>query len=532
MKFIQKIDIYKIFSVIIIIGTVFLGYITYANLGKGFIFNDEAYYLSYFKNKGEYLSFDRTNYFRIFKFLYTPDIHRFRINTTTTLILSNFILYFCVFKYFKINKYIFVFSLIGIFVAFHTWSITNLSLQQYIGNTILVNIGLSLILISFILKKQFIILFAGFILSFILFDGNSHVVVLIPISLFLWLADKEKRITNCLYYLAGFSIGIIIYFTTMDTTENFLDQFKFLKEYLTFHRKQHSKRFMVLWFVYLFLNAILPVAIAYFFLKKAKFSLKSVSILEKIVAVTGILTVITYFFFLEYGYIMQILFTHLLVLRFWLLKDEPIANKYLITLLLVIPYGLTFGSQTWFNLRLHVYIVYYFLLTLICFIKLYRNISWIAGYSIVLIFLIVTFPARLTEKGWKDFVFTEQNEKVKVNGYDLYLDKGRKKDLDDLRPYLENQPNVIYSSNHLMGYLYMLDATPPIYYYFTLKDYIDYIIKKVGKTPDDYIYIESNDYPFSPKEIIPLKFVNHPEKYKVVKTGRFTLYLPAQFQKK
>ncbi|MEI7486496.1 MAG: hypothetical protein WCJ72_03645 [Chryseobacterium sp.] len=101
-----------------------------------------------------------------------------------------------------------------------------------------------------------------------------------------------------------------------------------------------------------------------------------------------------------------------------------------------------------------------------------------------------------------------------------------------LRPYLEDQKNIIYSSNHLIGYLYILNAKPPIYYYFTLKDYIKFIMEKEHKTPDDYIYIESNDYPFSPKEIVPLKFVNHPEKYKVVKTGRFTLYLPSDYQKK
>jgi hypothetical protein len=83
-----------------------------------------------------------------------------------------------------------------------------------------------------------------------------------------------------------------------------------------------------------------------------------------------------------------------------------------------------------------------------------------------------------------------------------------------------------------MGYLYILDASPPIYYYFTLKDYVKFIIKKVNKTPDDFIYIESNDYPFYSKEIVPLKFVSHPEKYKVVKAGRFTLYLPSNYQKK
>ena len=532
MRFLEKIDVQKLLAVIIVIAAVFIGYITYANLDKGFIFNDEAYYLSYYKNKGEILSFDRTNYFRIFEFLYTPDLYQFRINTITTLALSNVLLFFCVFKYFKITKYSLFFSLIGAFIAFSTWSMTNLALQQYIGNTILVNIGLSLMLIAFLLKKRIILIISGFVLSFILFDGNTHIVVLIPISIFLWLLEKEYRKLNVLYYLVGLFAGIIVYFTFLDTVSHFFSQFKFLEEYLTFHRKQHSRTFMVLWFVYLFLNATVPVLIALFLLYKNKYSEKSIKIFDKILAGIGVLALISQFFLEEQVYIALIVFTHLLVLRFWLLKEEALQNKYLIILLLVIPYGLTFGSQTWFHIRLHVYVVYYFLIILICFLKLYRSNLWILGYAISIIFVTVTFPSRLTDKGWKDFVFKEQTEKVKINGFDLYLDKGRKKDLEDLRPYLENQPNVIYSSNHLMGYLYILNANPPIYYYFTLKDYIDFIIKKIGKTRDDYIYIESDDYPFYPKEIVPLQFVKHPENYQKVQAGRFTLYLPKNFQKK
>lgn len=532
MKLLQKIDFYKFFAILLVLGTAIIGYITFSNLGKGLIFNDEVYYLSYYNRNAADFSFDRTNYFRIFKFLYTPDIHQFRINTITVLIISNFILFYSVFKYFKIGKYPIFFSLIGVFVAFFTWSITNLSLQQYIGNTILVNIGLSLLLFSFLLKKKFILTIAGFIFAFVLFNGTTHTVTLIPITIFLWLLDKKEVKKNLLLYFLGFIIGIAFYFTFLDSVGYFLDQLEFFKEYLTFHRKQHSRTFMVMWVVYLFLNAILPVLITYFLLWKAKFSVSALQILDKVIAVVGIITLLSFLIPNNYGYVVLILFTHLLVTRYWLQKGISRENKFLITLLLVIPYGLTFGSQTWFQLRLHVYLIYYFLLIFVCIKQLYHNISWILGYSFFFIYNIYTFPEILKDKGWKDFVFTEQTEKVKVNGFDLYLDKGRKKDLDDLRPYLHNQKNVIYSSNHLMGYLYILDAKPPVYYYFTLKKYIQFIIKKVGKTPDDYIYIESNDYPFYPKEIVPLKFVNHPEKYIIVKAGRFTLYLPGNFQKK
>ncbi|SIQ04681.1 hypothetical protein SAMN05880574_104132 [Chryseobacterium sp. RU37D] len=514
------------------VGGVLTAYLTYANLDKGFIFNDEAYYLSYYNNDGSYLSFDRTNFFRIFKFLYTPNIYHFRIISITTLVLSNFLLCYSTFKYLRFNINIVLYSLLGIFIGFETWSINNLIIQQYIGNTILVNTGVALMLISLITRKRIILISSGFVLSFVLFNGNSHSIVILPILVFFILSDFKHWKSNLFYFLLGYIAGVIIYFTFLDTLDNFIYQFKFLKEYLSFHRKQHSKTFMVLWCVYLFLNAILPVAIAYILLWKAKFSEASIKILDKVIAVIGIITILLFCAYYEYYFFAFIVFTHLLALRFWVDKNESIHSKYVIILLLIIPYCLAFGSQTWFHLRINAYKFYYFLLIFICLTKIYKSNIWAIGYLLHIASMIIIFPNILTDKGWKDFVFTEQTEKVKVNGYDLYLDKGRKKDIEDLRPYLENQLNVIYSSNHLMGYLYILNAKPPIYYYFTLKDYISFIIKKSGKTPDDYIYIESNDYPFYPKEIVPLAFVSHPENYKVVKAGRFTLYIPSKKHKK
>jgi hypothetical protein len=531
MKKLLQNNIYFLSSLIFFIGAAFAAYITYSNLDKGFIFNDEAYYLSYYSNNGDYLSFDRTNFFRIFKFLYTPNIYHFRIISITILVLSNFLLGYCTFKYLKFNSNIVFFSLLGIFIGFETWGISNLIIQQYIGNTILVNIGVSLMLIALITRIKFITILSGFVLSFVLFNGNSHSVIIFPILVFFMLSDVKNQKKNLLYFFTGFIIGIIIYFTLLDTLDNFIYQFKFLKEYLGFHKKQHSKTFMVLWGVYLFLNAILPTAIAYFLLWKAKFSESSIKKLDIVIAIIGIITFLLFYLYYEYFIFSFIIFTHLLALRFWVEKDESRNSKYLIILLLIIPYCLSFGSQTWFHLRLNAYKFYYYLLIFICLVRIYKNIFWIIGYLLHVTTMIIFFQRILHDKGWKDFVFTEQTEKVKVNGYDLYFDKDRKKDIEDLRPYLQDQPNVIYSSNHLMGYLYILNAKPPIYYYFTLKDYIKFIIKKEGKTPDDFIYIESNDYPFSPKEIVPLEFVSHPENYEVVKAGRFTLYIPSKYKK-
>lgn len=511
---------------------IFIATLTYLNLDKGFIFNDEAYYLFHYKNKGQMLTLDRTNFFRIFEFLYTPNIHLFRIVSITTLVISNFVMCFAVLKYLEIKGNVFLYSTVGIFIGFHTWSITNLIIQQYIGNTILVNLGIALLLFSKMHKKPWLSVISGFILSFILFNGNSHTVVLLPIFLFFLVTEKTGKLKKVLLFVSGGIFGIAIYFTFLDSIANFKSQLQFLKEYLGFHRKQHSVKFMILWVIYLFLNGIFPVATAYLILWKSKFSLKSLQIFDYILSFLGLTTIITFVFFDQSIFmVVLILFIHLMVLRFCIRKDENINSKYLIVLLLLISYGLTFGSQTWFTIRISAYLVYYVVLMLFLIYKNYSQ-NWKAGFLFFIIVFAIQFPSLLHSKGWKDFIFTEQSELVQVNGHFLYLDKGRKNDIDALKPYLYRQEKVIYSSNHLLGYLYILDAYPPIPYYFTLKDYLDFIIKKRGDDRDDYIYIESNDYPFSPKEMIPLHFVKHPEKYQTVKTGRFTLYLPANFQKK
>ncbi|WP_449399772.1 hypothetical protein [Chryseobacterium wanjuense] len=117
----------------------------------------------------------------------------------------------------------------GIFIGFESWNINNLIIQQYIGNTILVNIGVSLMLASMIVRKQFLIILSGFVLSFVLFNGNSHSIIIFPILAFFAVSDTKNRKSNFLYFFMGFTAGIVVYFTFLDTFDNFIYQFKFLK---------------------------------------------------------------------------------------------------------------------------------------------------------------------------------------------------------------------------------------------------------------------------------------------------------------
>jgi hypothetical protein len=516
----------NILSWVFVLGALFIGFIVYSNLNKGFIFNDEAYYLFFYRDHESLPTVDATNFYRIFKFIYTENIYHFRIITYGLLNLSTYLLYFFGSRYYKLKASPFLLGFLGICFNFWAWGISNIVLNQYIGNTILINISLSLIFIYLIYRRLLPLIISGFCLGLLLFNGIPHIIVILPIALFLlynfWKKDKNPII----YIVIGGLIGILFYFTCIESFSKFISQFEWIQYYKQFHTKQHPKRFFVFWILKVVGFIFVPAAILIGCLHK--FSKNKIKHTDRILIVLGIIFIISNFVFTSI-YINYILLA-LLIFRYFLEKDISLEKKTMLIVLSLIPFGLSFGSGAYFETRGSLYNVYYYLALVIILLSVYSVKPYIL-FIVFFIYQCASFPSVLKEKGWKDFVFTEQTEKVKINGYDLYLDKGRKKDIEDLRPYLQDQPNVIYSSNHLAGYLYILNAKPPIYYYFTLKDYISFIINKVGKTPDDFIYIESNDYPFYSKEIVPLKFVSHPENYKVVKTGRFTLYIPSKHKK-
>jgi len=516
----------NLLSWIFVIGSLFIGYIVYSNLDKGFIFNDEAFYLFLYRDHESLPTVDSTNFYRIFKFIYTENIYHFRIITYALLNISTFIVYFFAAKYYKLKANAFLMGFLGITVNFVSWGISNIVLHQYISNTVLINISLASIFIYLIYKRLLPLIISGFCLGILLFNGIPHTVVIIPITAFLLFNFWKKDKRTIFYIIAGGLLGIAFYFTFIESFSKFISQFEWIKYYKQFHTKQHPKRFYIVWVLkvagFIFLPALLLIGYLH------RFSKNKIQQTNYVLLMLGIIFAASFLFY-PFIYLNYVLLA-LLIYRYFLEKIS-LEKKTMLILLSLIPFGLSFGSGAYFEVRGTLYNVYYYLPLSIIILSVY-NVRVYAAFVVLFAYQYLVFPNSLKEKDWKDFIFTQQTEKVKVNGYDLYLDKQRKKDIEDLRPYLQNQPNVIYSSNHLIGYLYILDANPPIYYYFPLKDYMHYIIKKLNKTPDDYIYIESNDYPFSPKEFVPLKFVNHPEHYKVIKTGRFTLYLPSQFQKK
>lgn len=522
----DKIKYWNLTGILFIISSLMMGYLVYSNFNKGLVMNDEAYYLFHFKDIKNVLTVDATNYFRIFKIFYTDNIYHFRIITFVLLNTSSFILFYSISKYYKLKISPVLFGFLGTSINFFTWHGTIVLLNQYHGNTILTNAALSMLVFFLISQKRWLLVFSGFFMGILLFNGIPHSITVIPIVLFLLINFWKKNKPAIYLFFTGIIVAILFYFTFIEDLSVFIKQFEYIKIYKEFHTKQHPKRFYVIWLAQVVGFIFIPLSAIIFFLRKKKIQKENI---DKLLLYSGIaVAIISAFYFnlfLFYVYI------GLLLYRFYITEGISLEKKTLCIMLVLLPFGLAFGSGFYFYIRGAMYQIYYFLAINIVVISIYNFRAYLI-YLAFFTYTVAVYPLFLYDKGWKDFVYAEQTSKVQVNGHDLYLDKERKKDIDDLRPYLQNQTNVIYSSNHLMGYLYVLDARPPIYYYFALKDYVRFIIKKVGKTPDDFIYLESNDYPFLEREIVPLKFVDHPEKYKVVKAGRFTLYLPSNFQKK
>jgi hypothetical protein len=517
---------WNIWSFLFFAGALFAGFLVYSNLDKGLIFNDEVFYLFHFREFKNIITVDATNFFRIFQPFYTDNIYHFRIITYLLLNASTFLLFFFTAKFFKLKMNPFLLGFLGITYNFIAWPASNIVLHQYIGNTILVNFSLLFLLISIHYKKKYLLVASGFFLGILLFDGIPHVTVFVPIGLFLLFIFGRNEKPKILLFALGVLLAIVYYFVAVQSFSNFISQLEYLKIYQTFHIKQHPKSFFFYWFAkvigFIFLPAFLICGAVY------RFSGNKIKNLDIILTVLlgGYLLSLLFF---PSGYF-NYFFLLVLLFRFFL-SEKTAKEKAFIATFFLIPFCLSFGSGAYFGIRSAVYSIYY-ILSLVIIISTIYPLRIYAIFVIIYLSGLYSFPDFTKTKDWKDFIFAEQNVPVQINGHPIYLDKYRNKDIEDLRPYLLNQSKVIYSNNHLMGYLFILNAKPPLPYYFTLKKYVLFYMEKNGDSPDDYIYLESDDYPFSPKEFVPLGFVKYPDKYQTVQAGRFTLYLPQNFQKK
>ena len=519
----QKTIIYQLTGALFLITALYLGYLIYPNLDKGLIMNDEAYYLMHFRDYKEMITIDSTNYFRIFQLFYTDNIHHFRIITYVFLNLSSYLLFFLAAKWFKISINPFLFGLLGLCLNFLTWPPSNIVLNQYHGNTILMNLVLSSVMAYLLWHQRTLLVAAGFFSGIMLFNGIPHTLALGPVVFFLLYNYWRKNKLVIFLFFAGILIAILYYFTFIQSISHFISQLEYLNIYKQFHRKQHPVRFYLYWIGYVVGWLILPLSLSIFFIQK--FIRNKKFVLDRILIVLAVVAVIISFF--SSNIYVKYYLGGLLFYRFVLTQDNMLKKGFT-AMLMLIPFGLAFGSGFYFHMRGNLYQIYLFLAISLIILTVFP-FKYFGIYLAFFAWPVLNFHNYLYEKGWKDFVFAEQNSPVEINGHTLYLDVKRKIDLDHLRPYLRNQPDVIYSKNNLAGYLYILNAKAPVPYYFTLKDYIKYMMDRQKKSPDDFIYIESDEHPFSVTDLHPMEFVQNPAKFRKIQTGRFTLFLPENY---
>jgi hypothetical protein len=184
---------------------------------------------------------------------------------------------------------------LGICFNFWAWGISNIVLNQYIGNTILINISLSLVFVYLIYKRLFPLIISGFCLGLLLFNGIPHTIVILPIALFLLYNFWKKDKTPIIYIVIGGLIGILFYFTCIESFSKFISQFEWIQYYKQFHTKQHPKRFFVFWILkvvgFIFVPAAILIGCLY------KFSKNKIQHTDRILIVLGIIFIISNFVF-------------------------------------------------------------------------------------------------------------------------------------------------------------------------------------------------------------------------------------------
>ena len=277
-----------------LIGAIFMGYLVYSNLDKGFIFNDEAFYLFFYRDHQSLPTVDATNFYRIFNVFFSENLYVFRIITYGLLNLSTFALYFFAGKYYQLKLNAILIGFIGIGFNFITWGISNIVLHQYIGNTILVNFSLSFIFIYLLYRKLFPLLISGFLLGLVLFNGIPHTIVIIPISLFLLFNFWKSSKKTILYIVIGGILGIIFYFSFIESLSQFISQFEWIKFYQQFHTKQHPKSFFFYWILKVVGFILLPSGILIGYIHQ--FSKNKIKILDFLIIIFAIIYIISLFF--------------------------------------------------------------------------------------------------------------------------------------------------------------------------------------------------------------------------------------------
>lgn len=435
----------------------------YFTLDRGLVFHDEAF--SILRHDESIFQAKTSKWYKISKHFFL-DIPYDRFVIITSLSLSSFFLGYRYAIYSKLNIAPIKVGFWCVIAQFILVVPLNYSPNYLNFSVIIGNLIFACLFIFFNSKQRIFLFFSGMLYASLFFIYVTSTILILPLLLLLVINEPNLRIfiKNSIPIFLGIMSCFFIYFVFVESINVFVTDIIEFQEYLKYD-KNHGMSAMFLWIFYIFKKGIFIFLYIIF-----EYLNRKISFSPHVKIFFYCLFFLSFIYYLAYSFgnswlifktqVFYILLVHLIF------NSEHYSRNFFYTnlLLSVIPVFLSFGTDTNYYIRSAFYFPMFFLPLLFYSnkLKLFSKLIIIFLAAVVTLFYASTF----FRNSWARFKISNQNETY-YYAEDKYikLDKLRINKLNELKPYISNKKNVLPLSEHLWGYLYLLDAEPLLLFY-------------------------------------------------------------------
>ncbi len=470
------------------------------SLDKGMIFSDEAYFVFRTMPGIEKLG---DSYWNI---IYSPFILDNYVHTKYLLIFltisTAYLMGYSAAAYLKFSISPGLIGIWCVITQFAFFSPTGITPNHSSINLLIFNLVIASLSFYLLYKKNIFLFILGFFLSCLTFVFITSNIFIVPLLIFLFLLDKNKFWKNTLFIVLGGLTLYSIYFIFLQSPQEFYSGI--LKAIDSFnYEKAYSPSGSLIWHKILIWQSIIPlILIGIASLKYSR---------NPWIYYPMWISIIIYLIYLIFNAVTHkyslfplnsIYFLSGLII-IYALKYKICTKTYFAILLIILPYCASFGTDVQFYYKS----IFYFPFILVGSLFLGSSVKSKLGDNLLIGFLLITIVASLTfftypfRPAWAGgYKLIDQNREYEFKGTKLFFDSQRYENLNEAKPYLQGEQNVLVSHPDLWGYVLILDAKP-LFYYFEFNDYTLKYIEENQIPKKNLLLLEDKKYPF-PEEMI------------------------------
>lgn len=492
------------------------------SLNKGMIFSDEAYFvlrtIPGIEKLGE-------TYWNI---LYSPFILDNYLHTKYLLVFltisTAYMMGYSAASYLKFSISPVLIGIWCVITQFAFFSPTGITPNHTSINLIILNLVIVSLSFYLLYKKNIFLYLLGLFFGSLTFVFITSNIFIIPLLLFLFLFNKSEFWKNTLFIILGGLTLYIIYFIFLQSPQEFyagilkaIDSFNYEKAY--------SPSGLLIWHKRLIWESLIPliiIGIAALKYSRYPFIRYPMWIL--------IILYLAYLIFkgVTHQYTLfplnSIYFLSGLIIVYSV-KNKVCVKSYFAILLIILPYFASFGTDVHFFYKS----IFYFPFILVGSLYLASSMKSQLGDNLLIGFLVITIVALISfftyplRPAWAGgYKLIDQNREYEFKGSNLFFDSQRFESLNEAKPYLQGEQNVLVSHPDLWGYVLILDAKP-LYYHFKFNDYTLKYIEENQIPKQNLLLLEDKKHPF-PDEMIQKLLENKYTLEKKVELSHFNIF--------